>query len=139
MDAAELTDPATGTTCKVQGGDYSVSHPGHRWCSKEFTGELTAISENNRYACENALSATEAAAVKGKWVLIDWAKDDGELACGSRCASTISGGRRQGVLLAGNDEEPGLGIAVTIPCPVSAWQHPPLGPACTDHRSRSGR
>ena len=59
---AELTDPATGTTRKVR-GDYSVSYPWAQAGSKEFTGELTAISENNRYAC-NALSADEAAAVR---------------------------------------------------------------------------
>ena len=110
VDAAELTDPATGTTRKVR-GDYSVSYPWAQAGTKEFTGELTAISENNRYAC-NALSATEAAAVKGKWVLIDWAKDDGELACGSKVRfDNLEAAGAKGVLLAGNDEEPGLGIA----------------------------
>ena len=110
VDAAELTDPATGTTRKVR-GDYSVSYPWAQAGTKEFTGELTAISENNRYAC-NALSADEAAAVKGKWVLIDWAKDDGELACGSKVRfDNLEAAGAKGVLLAGNDEEPGLGIA----------------------------
>ena len=38
VDAAELTDPATGTTRKVR-GDYSVSYPWAQAGSKEFTGE----------------------------------------------------------------------------------------------------
>ena len=110
VDAAELTDPATGTTRKVR-GDYSVSYPWAQAGSKEFTGEVTAISENNRYAC-NALSATEAAAVKGKWVLIDWAEANGDLTCGSKVRfDNLEAAGAKGVLLAGHDEEPGLGIA----------------------------
>ena len=110
VDAAELTDPATGTTRKVR-GDYSVSYPWAQTGSKEFTGEVTAISENNRYAC-NALSAAEAAAVKDKWVLIDWAEADGNLACGSKVRfDNLQAAGAKGVLLAGHDEEPGLGIA----------------------------
>ena len=110
VDAAELTDPATSTTRKVR-GDYSTSYPWAQAGSKDFTGEVTAISENNRYAC-NALSATEAAAVKGKWVLIDWAEADGNLTCGSKVRfDNLQAAGAKGVLLAGHDEEPGLGIA----------------------------
>lgn len=110
VDAAELTDPATGTTRKVR-GDYSVSYPWAQAGTKEFTGEVTAIPESNRYAC-NPLSATEAAAVKGKWALIDWAEADGNLTCGSKVRfDNLQAAGAKGVLLAGHDEEPALGIA----------------------------
>ena len=110
VDAAELTDPATGATRKVR-GDYSVSYPWAQAGTKEFTGEVTAIPESNRYAC-NPLSATEAAAVKGKWALIDWAEADGNLTCGSKVRfDNLQAAGAKGVLLAGHDEEPALGIA----------------------------
>ncbi len=110
VDAAELTDPATGQTRKVR-GDYTVSYPWVDARPEQLRGEVVAAPERNRYACE-AFTNDEAKVLKDKWVLIDWAEADGNLTCGSKARfDNLAAAGAKGVLLAGHDEEPALGIA----------------------------
>lgn len=74
-------------------------------------------------------------------MLIDWAEADGELACGSKVRfDNLQAAGAKGVLLAGHDEEPGLGIAGNETLPgfrLAASAAKDL--ARTDHRGRSRR
>ena len=64
-------------------GDYSVSFDYSKATEEQLRGTVVRAATRNRYACE-AFTEEEAAALKGKWALIDWAEADGTAPCGSR-------------------------------------------------------
>ena len=114
VDRARIT--TGGGTSWLQ-GDYSVNFNYSTATAEQLRGEVVAAPERNRYACE-AFTADEAKALKGKWVYIDWDKDDLSFPCGSKTRfDYVQAAGGLGVVMAGHDERYTIGIGgnTTIP------------------------
>ena len=85
-------------------GDYSVSFNYAKAPEEQLRGTVVRAASRNRYACE-AFTEEEAAALKGKWALIDWAEADGTVPCGS-CVrfDNLQAAGATGVVVASNTE-----------------------------------
>ena len=85
-------------------GDYSVSFNYAKATEEQLRGTVVRAASRNRYACE-AFTEEEAAALKGKWALIDWAEADGTVPCGSRVRfNNLQAAGATGVVVASNTE-----------------------------------
>ena len=85
-------------------GDYSVSFNYAKAPEEQLRGTVVRAASRNRYACE-AFTEEEAAALKGKWALIDWAEADGTVPCGSRVRfDNLQAAGATGVVVASNTE-----------------------------------
>ena len=85
-------------------GDYSVSFNYAKAPEEQLRGTVVRAASRNRYACE-AFTEEEAAALKGKWALIDWAEADGTVPCGSRVRfDNLQAAGATGVGIASNTE-----------------------------------
>ena len=85
-------------------GDYSVSFDYSKATEEQLRGTVVRAATRNRYACE-AFTEEEAAALKGKWALIDWAEADGTAPCGSRVRfDNLQAAGATGVVIASDTE-----------------------------------
>lgn len=85
-------------------GDYSVSFDYSKATEEQLRGTVVRAASRNRYACE-AFTEEEAAALKGKWALIDWADADGTAPCGSKVRfDNLQAAGATGVVLTSNTE-----------------------------------
>ena len=85
-------------------GDYSVSFDYSKATEEQLRGTVVRAASRNRYGCE-AFTEEEAAALKGKWALIDWADADGSAPCGSRVRfDNLQAAGATGVVLTSNTE-----------------------------------
>ena len=85
-------------------GDYSVSFDYSKATEEQLRGTVVRAASRNRYACE-AFTEEEAAALKGKWALIDWAEADGTAPCGSRVRfDNLQAAGATGVVIASDTE-----------------------------------
>ena len=85
-------------------GDYSVSFNYAKATEEQLRGTVVRAATRNRYACE-AFTEEEAAALKGKWALIDWAEADGTAPCGSRVRfDNLQAAGATGVVIASDTE-----------------------------------
>ena len=85
-------------------GDYSVSFDYTKATEEQLRGTVVRAATRNRYACE-AFTEEEAAALKGKWALIDWAEADGTAPCGSRVRfDNLQAAGATGVVIASDTE-----------------------------------
>ena len=85
-------------------GDYSVNFNYAKATEEQLRGTVVRAASRNRYACE-AFTEEEAAALKGKWALIDWAEADGTVPCGSRVRfDNLQAAGATGVVVASNTE-----------------------------------
>lgn len=85
-------------------GDYSVSFNYAKAPEEQLRGTVVRAASRNRYGCE-AFTEEEAAALKGKWALIDWAEADGTVPCGSRVRfDNLQAAGATGVVVASNTE-----------------------------------
>lgn len=85
-------------------GDYSVSFDYSKATEEQLRGTVVRAASRNRYACE-AFTEEEAAALKGKWALIDWADADGVAPCGSKVRfDNLQAAGATGVVIASNTE-----------------------------------
>ena len=85
-------------------GDYSVNFDYSKATEEQLRGTVVRAASRNRYACE-AFTEEEAAALKGKWALIDWAEADGTVPCGSRVRfDNLQAAGATGVVVASNTE-----------------------------------
>ena len=85
-------------------GDYSVSFDYSNATEEQLRGTVVRAATRNRYACE-AFTEEEAAALKGKWALIDWAEADGTAPCGSRVRfDNLQAAGATGVVIASDTE-----------------------------------
>ena len=85
-------------------GDYSVNFDYSKATEEQLRGTVVRAATRNRYACET-FTEEEAAALKGKWALIDWAEADGTAPCGSRVRfDNLQAAGATGVVIASNTE-----------------------------------
>ena len=85
-------------------GDYSVNFDYSKATEEQLRGTVVRAASRNRYACE-AFTEEEAAALKGKWALIDWADADGTAPCGSKVRfDNLQAAGATGVVLTSNTE-----------------------------------
>ena len=85
-------------------GDYSVSFDYSKATEEQLRGTVVRAATRNRYACET-FTEEEAAALKGKWALIDWAEADGTAPCGSRVRfDNLQAAGATGVVIASDTE-----------------------------------
>ena len=85
-------------------GDYSVSFDYSKATEEQLRGTVVRAASRNRYACE-AFTEEEAAALKGKWALINWAEADGTAPCGSRVRfDNLQAAGATGVVIASDTE-----------------------------------
>lgn len=85
-------------------GDYSVNFDYSKATEEQLRGTVVRAATRNRYACE-AFTEEEAAALKGKWALIDWAEADGTAPCGSRVRfDNLQAAGATGVVIASDTE-----------------------------------
>ena len=85
-------------------GDYSVSFDYSNATEEQLRGTVVRAATRNRYACET-FTEEEAAALKGKWALIDWAEADGTAPCGSRVRfDNLQAAGATGVVIASDTE-----------------------------------
>ena len=85
-------------------GDYSVSFDYSKATEEQLRGTVVRAASRNRYACE-AFTEEEAAALKGRWALIDWAEADGTAPCGSRVRfDNLQAAGATGVVIASDTE-----------------------------------
>ena len=85
-------------------GDYSVSFDYSKATEEQLRGTVVRAATRNRFACE-AFTEQEAAALRGKWALIDWAEADGTAPCGSRVRfDNVQAAGATGVVIASDTE-----------------------------------
>ena len=85
-------------------GDYSVSFDYSKAAEEQLRGTVVRAATRNRFACE-AFTEQEAASLRGKWALIDWAEADGTAPCGSRGRfDNVQAAGATGVVIASDTE-----------------------------------
>ena len=101
VDRVKILSPANEADTY---GDYSVSFDYSKATEEQLRGTVVRAATRNRYACET-FTEEEAAALKGKWALIDWAEADGTAPCGSRVRfDNLQAAGATGVVIASDTE-----------------------------------